>query len=141
MPEKQIFDIPTEGLGEYQDSTRPDIAFITRFASETMIELGWPDNLGTAINVRHDWMEEELAARETTAAEDMDNSELGLDVATGTGVRFRANDHIQVQGSDEIMTVTSIATDTLTVVRGALGTVAEASLTGVEVFVVSRPAF
>jgi hypothetical protein len=46
-----------------------------------------------------------------------------FDVANGD--RFRVGDQIQVEGSEELMLVTAVSTDTLTVVRGYAGTTAE----------------
>ena len=53
----------------------------------------------------------------TKLAEDLDISETGVDVDDGTV--FSANDLLMVGTSSEVMSVTSIAGNTLTVVRGA----------------------
>jgi hypothetical protein len=61
-------------------------------------------------------------AFQTTIAEDLDASETGVDVATGQGSNFATNDVVLV--GSELMDVSSVATDTLTVTRGAKGTTA-----------------
>jgi hypothetical protein len=58
------------------------------------------------------------SAFQTTIAEDLDASETGVDVATGQGSNFANNDVVLV--GSELMTVSSVATDTLTVARGIL---------------------
>lgn len=68
------------------------------------------------------WQSQDMPVPRTTAAEALDNSETGVDVAPGTGVNFAAGDAIRID--DEVMYITSIATDTLTVTRGASGTTA-----------------
>ena len=61
-------------------------------------------------------------AFQTTIAEDLDASETDVDVATGQGSNFATNDVVLV--GSELMDVSSVATDTLTVTRGAKGTTA-----------------
>ena len=62
----------------------------------------------------------------TTLAEDLDDSETGVDVASATGLS--TNDIIQV--NDEFMLISGISTNTLTVTRGYGGSTATTHLNG-----------
>ena len=74
------------------------------------------------------------SAFQTTIAEDLDASETGVDVASGQGSNF-ATDDIVLVGS-ELMTVGSVATDTLTVTRGTKGSSAATHSNGANIFLV-----
>jgi len=65
-------------------------------------------------NHKVEWLEDTLRVRNSTLAEDLDNSETAVDVADGT--LWRPGDVYIVD--DEKMYVSSIATNTLTVLRG-----------------------
>lgn len=95
---------------------RDNTAFISR------IGMG-----GEATEVIHSWMEDALNPMVATAAEAIDNSETAIDVATGHGTRFRVGTlfKVKMQGKTEVMQVTGISSDTLTVVRGYGSTSAE----------------
>lgn len=75
------------------------------------------------------------SAFQTTIAEDLDTSETGVDVASGQGSNFATNDVVLV--GSELMTVSSVSTDTLTVVRGAKGTSAATHTNGDDIFLVN----
>lgn len=77
------------------------------------------------------WMDDEFLAPRTLLAEDLDNSETGVDITTNQGEAFAAGDTILID--NEIMFVTGVSNDTLTVVRGSAGTTAAAHTTGAEV--------
>lgn len=64
----------------------------------------------------------------TTLAEDLDDSETGVDVTSGAV--FPASGNFRVNCEDEIMLVTSRSTNTLTVTRGAEGTAAAVHSSG-----------
>lgn len=74
------------------------------------------------------------SAFQTTIAEDLDASETGVDVATGQGSNFATNDVVLV--GSELMTVGSVATDTLTVTRGTNGSSAATHSNGANIFLV-----
>lgn len=95
---------------------RDNTAFIQRFGIS-----------GAATETTHSWMEDALNPNTATAAEAIDNSETAIDVASGHGVRFKIGTLFKVsrQGSTEVMRVTAISTDTLTVERGYGSTSAE----------------
>ncbi len=106
--------------------------------------------IGEAIDTRpHYWGQSYRVALQTTAAEALDNSETGVDVATGTGKLFQKWSVIEVmdfvsgsttiydQSTRELMLVTADpAADTLTVVRAQGGTSAVSHNNGCAVFLV-----
>lgn len=92
-------------------------SLITMLSPYDVPLLQWMPGLSkSCTNTKHEWLEDELVPMETTTAEALDSSETGVDVATGTGKYFRADDILKV--GDEVLLVTSVSTDTLTVVRG-----------------------
>ena len=74
------------------------------------------------------------SAFQTTIAEDLDASETGVDVASGQGSNFAIDDIVLV--GSELMTVGSVATDTLTVTRGTKGSSAATHSNGANIFLV-----
>ena len=96
--------------------------------------------IGTGLNSSVDgagwgaglWGGTNNSAFQTTIAEDLDVSETGVDVATGQGSNFAANDVVLV--GSELMTVSSVATDTLTVARGANGSSPATHSNGANIF-------
>jgi hypothetical protein len=77
-------------------------------------------------STHHEWLEDELlpnkdAINDSTYTDPSTDTDFVVD----NGSRFRVGDQIQVESSEELMLVTAIATDTLTVVRGYAGTTAE----------------
>ncbi len=69
-----------------------------------------------------EWLEDTMAPRSGTVNEALDSSETGVDVVAGQGDYLKAGDVMLVDS--ELMYVSSVATDTATVVRGFAGTTA-----------------
>ena len=91
--------------------------------------VNWP-------STKLEWLEDSMAPVATTIAEDLDDSETGVDVATGKGEYFRKGDVVKV--NSEYMIVSSVATDTLTVVRGYAGSTAAVASSGAAIEIVTR---
>lgn len=72
-------------------------------------------------NTKFSWMTDEIRPKFDQLAEALDNSETGVDV--DNGAYFNINDLVKVVETGEVMRVTAITTNTLTVVRG-VGTTA-----------------
>jgi len=75
--------------------------------------------------VKHEWLEDDV--RGTTSAvtdNPLSSGATTLNVTTGDGVKFRAQDLLLIE--DEIVRVTAVATDALTITRGFGGTSAAA---------------
>jgi hypothetical protein len=84
------------------------------------------DPLREATSTRHEWLEDELlpnkdAINDSTWSNPASDTEFVVD----HGSRFRVGDQIQVEGSEELMLVTAVDTNTLTVIRGYAGTTPE----------------
>lgn len=106
------------------------VAFITRFESAFLTMLGFPTMEVITENF-HKWAETKLNPDAGTLADaTLTAVATTINVAAGQGVRFRAGDIVQFNGSRELISVTSIATDALTVVRSIRSTTGEAQVLG-----------
>jgi len=111
-------------LPELAEDVSDLIGIISPYETPLLDALG--DSLREATSTHHEWLEDELLPNK-----DAINDSTFTDPATDTdfvvdnGSRFRPGDQIQVEGSEELMLVTAIATNTLTVVRGYAGTAPE----------------
>jgi uncharacterized protein YodC (DUF2158 family) len=84
------------------------------------------DPLRQAQSTYHEWLEDSLVPNKDTISDGSisdPDGETSFDVAHGE--RFRVGDQIQVSGSGELMLVTDVSSNTITVVRGYAGTTAE----------------
>lgn len=72
----------------------------------------------TTKQVKVEWQDEELLLPRSVLDGGIDDgtSDLALDVAAGTGIRFGVGDVLRLE--DEYVRVTAVATDTLTITRG-----------------------
>ncbi len=78
------------------------------------------DPLYVATNTRHEWLEDQLLPNNDSINQAGIN-DAGLNVTSITvanGGRFRVGDLIQAAGSREVILVTAVATNTLTITRG-----------------------
>lgn len=89
---------------------------------------------GEATETTHSWMEDSLNANTATCAETLDNSKTTLNVVSGDGAKFRVGTlfKLNVQGKTEVMQVTAVSTDALTIVRGYGSTSPEAGTAGTD---------
>jgi hypothetical protein len=111
-------------LPELVEDVADLIGIISPYETPLLDALG--DPLRAATSTHHEWLEDELLPNKDSIDDQSISSpstETDFDVANGS--RFRAGDQIQVEGSKELMLVTAVNTDTLTVVRGYAGTTAE----------------
>jgi hypothetical protein len=93
---------------------------------ETPLLDAFGDPMREATSTHHEWLEDELlpnkdAINDSTYTDPSSDTDFVVD----HGSRFRVGDQIQVEGSEELMLVTAINGDTLTVVREYAGTTAE----------------
>lgn len=100
---------------------------------------------GVATNVKHEWLETALNA---TTVTDADTGGAGLtagdttwDVSTGHGARVRIGALLKdrAQGKTEVIQVTAISTDQLTIVRGYGSTTGETHAAGATFSIVGMP--
>lgn len=84
------------------------------------------DPLREATSIHHEWLEDELlpnkdAINDATWSNPASDTTFNVD----NGSRFRIGDQVQVEGSEELMFVTAVSGNSLTVVRGYAGTTPE----------------
>lgn len=84
------------------------------------------DPIREARSTHHEWLEDELLPNKDAVNDStFSDPSADTDFVVDNGSRFRIGDQIQIEGSEELMLVTSISTNTLTVVRNYAGTTAE----------------
>jgi hypothetical protein len=111
-------------LPELAEDVSDLIGIISPYETPLLDALG--DPMREATSTHHEWLEDELlpnkdAINDSTFTDPAADTEFGVD----NGSRFRVGDQIQVEGSEELMLVTGINGNTLTVIRGYAGTAAE----------------
>ncbi len=111
-------------LPELAEDVADLIGIVSPYETPLLDALG--DPLREATSTHHEWLEDELLANkdainDSTFTDPDADSQFVVD----NGSRFRAGDQIQIEGSGELMLVTAVNTNTLTVVRGYAGTVTE----------------
>jgi hypothetical protein len=104
-------------LPEVAEDISDIVSIVSPYETPLLDHLGDPPRAATS--TYHEWLEDELLPNK-----DAINDDTWTDPAADTtfdvdnGDRFRVGDQVQVAGSSELMLVTGISTDTLTVTRG-----------------------
>ena len=111
-------------LPELAEDVADLVDIVSPFETPLLYALGDPLNAGTSTH--HEWLEDSLlpnkdAINDSTYTDPDVDTEFVVD----NGDRFQVGDQIQVEGSEELMLVTGINGNTLTVVRGYGNTTAE----------------
>ena len=111
-------------LPELAEDVSDLIGIISPYETLLLDALG--DPLREATSTHHEWLEDELLPNKD-AVNDSTFTDPDVDTSfvVDHGSRFRIGDQIQVEGSDELMLVTNVDGNTLTVVRGYAGTTAK----------------
>jgi len=111
-------------LPELAEDVSDLIGIVSPYETPLLDALG--DPLRAATGTHHEWLEDELLPNKD-AINDATWSDPGADTQFDVdhGSRFRIGDQIQVEASEELMLVTAVSDNTLTVVRGYAGTTAE----------------
>jgi len=111
-------------LPELAEDVSDLIGIISPYETPLLDALGNP--MREAMSTHHEWLEDALLPNKD-AINDSTYSDPSADTSfvVDNGSRFRVGDQIQVEGSEELMLVTVISTNTLTVVRGYAGTTPE----------------
>jgi len=111
-------------LPELAEDVSDLVGIISPYETPLLDALG--DPLREATSTHHEWLEDELLPNKDAINDDT-YSDPGSDTdfVVDHGSRFRVGDQVQVEGSEELMLVTGVNGDTLTVVRGYAGTTAE----------------
>ncbi|MFB0555953.1 MAG: DUF5309 family protein [Phycisphaerae bacterium] len=111
-------------LPELAEDVSDLIGIISPYETPLLDALG--DPMRETTSTHHEWLEDELlpnkdAINDSTYTDPSTDTDFVVD----NGSRFRVGDQIQIEGSEELMLVTGINSNTLTVVRGYAGTTAE----------------
>jgi len=111
-------------LPELAEDVSDLVGIVSPYETPLLDALG--DPLRAATSTHHEWLEDELLPNKD-AIDDSTYTDPAADTdfVVDNGDRFRVGDQIQVEGSEELMLVTGISTNTLTVVRGYAGTTPE----------------
>jgi hypothetical protein len=94
--------------------------------AETFLLDAIGDPLREAKSTYHEWLEDSLVPNKDAISDSSisdPDGETSFDVANGD--RFRTGDQIQTAGSEELILVTGVSDNTITVVRGYAGTTPE----------------
>ncbi|NJL31006.1 MAG: DUF5309 domain-containing protein [Phycisphaerales bacterium] len=111
-------------LPELAEDVTDIVSLVSPHETPLLDHLGDPQR--SATSTLHEWLEDTLLPSSDAISDSSITNpatETAFDVANGS--RFRIGDQIQVEGSREVMLVTGISTNTLTVVRGYGATTAE----------------
>jgi len=111
-------------LPELAEDVSDLIGIISPYETPLLDALG--DPMREATGTHHEWLEDELLPNKDAINDNTyTDPSADTDFVVDNGSRFRVGDQIQVEGSEELMVVTGIDGDTLTVVRGYAGTTPE----------------
>jgi hypothetical protein len=108
---------------------------------ETFLLDALGDPMREAKSTYHEWLEDSLIPNKDSindASISDPDGETSFNVTNGN--RFRVGDQIQAAGSEELMLITGISDDTITVVRGYAGTTPENITTGQVIFILGNAA-
>ena len=111
-------------LPELAEDVSDLVGIVSPYETPLLDAIG--DPLREANSTHHEWIEDELLPNKD-AIDDSTYTDPAADTdfVVDNGGRFRIGDQIQVEGSEELMLVTGINSDTLTVVRGYASTTPE----------------
>jgi hypothetical protein len=111
-------------LPELAEDVSDVIGIISPYETPFLDALG--DPMREARSTHHEWLEDELLPNKDAVNDNtFSDPAADTDFIVDNGSRFRIGDQVQIEGSEELMLVTNISTNTLTVVRGYAGTTPE----------------
>jgi len=111
-------------LPELAEDVSDLVGIVSPYETPLLNALG--DPMREATSTHHEWLEDELLPNKDAVNDStFTDPSADTDFVVDNGSRFRVGDQIQVEGSEELILVTGISTNTLTVVRGYAGTTTE----------------
>ncbi|MBI1370304.1 MAG: hypothetical protein GC162_16845 [Planctomycetes bacterium] len=112
-------------LPEIVEDVADIIGIVSPYETPLLDHLGDPNRAATS--TRHEWLEDELLPNSDAinASHTFTDPDVDTSFVVDHGERFRVGDQIQAAGSREVMFVTDVTSDTLTVVRGYGATTAD----------------
>ena len=111
-------------LPELAEDVSDLVGIVSPYETPLLDALG--DPLRSAMSTHHEWLEDSLLSNKDAINDSTyTDPAADTDFVVDNGSRFQVGDQIQVEGSSELMLVTGISTNTLTVTRGYAGTTPE----------------
>jgi hypothetical protein len=111
-------------LPELAEDVSDLVGIVSPYETPLLNALG--DPMREATSTHHEWLEDELLPNKDAVNDStFSDPNADTDFVVDNGSRFRIGDQIQIEGSEELMLVAGISTNTLTVVRSYAGTTAE----------------
>jgi hypothetical protein len=111
-------------LPELAEDVSDLVGIVSPYETPLLNALG--DPMREATSTHHEWLEDELLPNKDSVDDStFSDPSADTDFVVDNGSRFRIGDQIQIEASEELMLVTGISTNTLTVVRGYAGTTVE----------------
>jgi hypothetical protein len=111
-------------LPELAEDVSDLVGIISPYETPLLDAIG--DPIHQARSTHHEWLEDVLLPnRDAVNDSTFSDADVDTSFVVDNGSRFRIGDQIQIAGSRELMLVTGISDNTLTVVRGYAGTTAE----------------
>jgi hypothetical protein len=111
-------------LPELAEDVSDLIGIISPYETPLLDALG--DPMREATSTHHEWLEDELLPNKDAVNDStFTDPDVDTQFVVDNGSRFKAGDQIQIEGSKELMLVTNVNSNTLTVIRGYAGTLPE----------------
>jgi hypothetical protein len=111
-------------LPEIAEDVSDIIGIVSPYETPLLDHLGDPQR--AAMSTVHEWLEDELLPNTDTINDStISDPDAETTFTVSNGDRFRVGDQIQVEGSREVMLVTAVSSNDLTVTRGYGGTTPE----------------
>jgi len=115
-------------LPEIAEDVSDLVGIISPFETPLLDALGDPQN--EARSTHHEWLEDELLPNTDTLTATPSNPETDTELEVAHAGRFRVGDQVRCGDAEELMLVTDVGEDTITVERGYGGTTPEAVASG-----------
>ncbi len=125
-------------LPELVDDVSDLVGLISPFDTPLLDAIGSPRY--SAKSTRHEWFEDQLNPNFSAINNIGGYDDVATSWVVDDGAVFRVGDIIRPEGSDEVLQVTGISTNTLTVTRGYGGSTAEAVVDNQKVSVIGHAA-
>lgn len=134
---KATYDVGAS-LPELVDDVSDLVGLISPFDTPLLDAIGSPRY--SAKSTRHEWFEDQLNPNFSAVNNGAGYDDVATSWVVDDGSVFRVGDIIRPEGSDEVLQVTGISTNTLTVTRGYGGSTAEAVVDNQKVSVIGHAA-
>jgi hypothetical protein len=112
------------GLPEIAEDVSDLVSIVSPFETPLLDALGDPQV--EARSTHHEWLEDELLPNTDTVETTPTNPESDEELEVANPDRFRVGDQVRCADAEELMLVTDVGEDTITVTRGYGGTTPEA---------------